>query len=102
MPDLGGGGELRGYPNYRFRDRHSILFTAEYRWYVQEYVDMAIFFDAGKVTPRREDLDLDGLKSDVGIGLRFHTPQTTLLRFEVAKSREALRFLISFSPTVRF
>ena len=75
--------------SYRFRDRHSILATAEYRWYVQEYVEMAIFYDAGKVVPRKGDLDFTGLKSDIGIGLRFHTPQTTVLRFEVARSTRA-------------
>ena len=85
MPELGGGSDLRGFGNYRFRDRHSILFTAEYRWYVQEYVDMAIFYDAGKVTSRRSDLDFDGLKSDVGIGIRFHSPRATSTRSAVVR-----------------
>jgi hypothetical protein len=97
LPDLGGAGELRGYTPYRFRDRHAILFTGEYRWYVQEFVDMAVFYDAGKVASRRGDLDLDGLKSNVGIGLRFHGPQTTVLRFEVARGTEGLRFIMAFS-----
>ena len=59
---------------------------------------MAIFYDAGKVVPRRGDLDFSGLKSDVGIGLRFHGPQTTVLRIEAAKSREGLRLIFAFSP----
>jgi hypothetical protein len=101
LPDLGGGSDLRGYGNYRFRDRHSLLLTAEYRWYVQEYVDMAIFYDAGKVVPRRSDLDLRDLKSDIGIGIRFHGPQTTVLRAEVARGDEGLRLILSFSPPVR-
>ena len=101
MPDLGGAGELRGFSNYRFRDRHSILATAEYRWYVQEYVEMAIFYDAGKVVPRRGDLDFSRLKSDVGIGLRFHTPGTTVLRLEAARSNEGLRLIFGFGPAIR-
>ena len=101
MPDLGGGGDLRGYSSYRFRDRNSIIFTGEYRWYVQEYVDMAIFYDAGKVTPRRGDLDFDHLKSDVGLGIRFHGPQTTVLRFEAAKGNEGLRIHLTFSAPIR-
>ena len=32
MPDLGGSRELRGFSNSRFRDRHSIMATAEFRW----------------------------------------------------------------------
>jgi hypothetical protein len=101
LPDLGGAGELRGYSSYRFRDRNSIIFTGEYRWYVQEFVDMAIFYDGGKVAARRGDLDFDRLKSNVGIGIRFHGPQTTALRLEVAKGNEGVRLIFAFSAPVR-
>lgn len=97
MPTLGGS-DLRGYGNYRFRDRHSLLFTAEYRWYAQEFVDAAIFYDAGKTVPRRGDLDFDGLKSSIGAGIRLHGLQTTALRIEVARGREGLRLILAFSP----
>jgi Omp85 superfamily domain len=97
MPQLGGN-TLRGFKNYRFRDRHSLVFTAEYRWYVQEFVDMAIFYDAGKVAPERSQLDFDGLKTSVGGGIRFHGPQTTAVRLEVARSHEGWRLIFGFSP----
>jgi hypothetical protein len=96
MPDLGGR-DLRGFSNYRFRDRHSILMTGEYRWYAQEYLDGAIFYDAGKVVPTRSALDFSGLKSSVGAGVRLHS-QTAAIRFEVAHSREGMRILLAFSP----
>lgn len=98
MPDLGGGRDLRGFTDYRFRDLHSINMTAEYRWYAQEYLDAAIFYDAGKVVPDRGSLDFSNLKSSVGAGVRLHTPQTTMLRVEVAKSKEGMRILFAFSP----
>ena len=101
LPDLGGSGELRGYSAYRFRDRHSIIFTGEYRWYVQEFVDMALFYDAGKVAGRRADLDFDGLKSNAGVGIRFHGPQTTVLRLEVARGSEGFRYILAFSAPIR-
>ena len=101
LPDLGGSGELRGYSSYRFRDRNSIIFTGEYRWYVQEFVDMAVFYDAGKVAARRGDLDFDGLRSNVGLGIRFHGPQTTIIRAEVARGTEGLRLIFAFSAPVR-
>lgn len=97
MPDLGGH-DLRGFSNYRFRDRHSILVTAEYRWYAQEYLDGAIFYDAGKTVPTRGALDFTGFKSSVGAGVRLHGPQTTAIRLEVAHSREGIRLLLAFSP----
>ena len=101
MPDLGGGNDLRGFGNYRFRDRHSMIFTAEYRWYAQEFLDAAVFYDAGKTVPNRGDLDFSGLQSDVGAGVRFHGPQTTALRIEVAHSREGFRLILAFSPVGR-
>jgi len=97
MPDVGGH-DLRGFKDYRFRDRHSILWTAEYRWYAQEFLDAAIFYDAGKTVPTRGALDFKGLHSSIGAGVRLHTSLSTLVRLEVAHSREGLRFLIGFSP----
>ena len=44
---------------------------------VNSFFDTAIFYDAGKVTARRSDLDLEGLKSDYGIGFRIHGPAAT-------------------------
>ena len=32
LPSLGSGSTLRGYSSYRFRDRHSMLMNAEFRW----------------------------------------------------------------------
>ena len=98
MPDLGGGHDLRGFTHYRFRDLHSIDMTAEYRWYAQEYLDAAIFYDAGKVVPDRDSLDFSNPKRSVGVGVRLHGPQMTIIRVEVAKSKESLRLLFSFQP----
>ncbi|MEO6237537.1 MAG: hypothetical protein ABIQ52_11110, partial [Vicinamibacterales bacterium] len=57
----------------------------------------AVFYDAGKVTARRSDLDLDGLKHDYGFGLRFHGPNFTPLRVELARGSEGLVFVIATS-----
>ncbi|HEY7447158.1 MAG TPA: hypothetical protein VH702_03360 [Vicinamibacterales bacterium] len=89
LPSLGSGSTLRAYSSWRFRDRHSLLLTGEFRWIPSPLaIDMAIFYDAGKVTSQRSDLDFDGLKSNVGIGIRFHGPLTTPLRIEFAKGDE--------------
>jgi hypothetical protein len=96
MPDVGGH-DLRGFGNYRFRDRHSMLATAEYRWYAQEFLEGAIFFDAGKAVPERRALDFKELNSSVGVGIRLHTAQSAL-RLEVARGREGSRLILWFSP----
>lgn len=97
LPDVGGN-DLRGYNSFRFRDRHSVVFTAEYRWYAQENLDAAIFYDAGKVVADRSDLNFQDLRGSVGGGLRLHGARTTAVRVELAHSREGYRFILSFSP----
>jgi hypothetical protein len=98
MPSLGSGSTLRGYSSWRFRDRHSILMSAEWRWIPSRLgLDMALFYDTGKVTPRFRDISWNGLASNVGIGVRFHSPLATPLRIELAKGREGLHLVFSGS-----
>ena len=95
LPALGGGSTLRGFSSWRFRDRHSLLLQAEWRVLVNRFLDMARLLDAGKVTARAGDLDLDGLKKDYGLGFRLHGPVATPLRIELAKSNEGLALVFS-------
>ncbi|MCC7415607.1 MAG: hypothetical protein IT176_00590 [Acidobacteria bacterium] len=99
MPALGGSHALRGYPAWRFRDRHRLLFSAEYRWTAGPLVDMAAFIEAGKVAGRRADLSLHGLETTHGIGFSIHTPNVTMARIELARSREGTTVRLSFSPS---
>jgi hypothetical protein len=99
MPDLGGSHSLRGYPTWRFRDRNRLLFSGEYRWTAGPFVDMALFADAGKVAARFQDLDLRDLKKTYGIGMTLHTPNRTLTRIELARTREGMGLSFSFSPS---
>lgn len=98
LPYLGSGTTLRGYPTGRFRDRHSLLTSAEFRWIPSRLaLDMAIFYDAGKVANRREDLDFNDLKTDWGVGIRFHAPSSMPLRLEGARGTDGWRLVISSS-----
>lgn len=84
MPTLGGNDSLRGFREYRFRGPHAILAQAEYRWEIWSGLDAALFYDAGKVANRREDLDFENLESDYGIGFRFNTNSGVILRVDAA------------------
>jgi hypothetical protein len=81
---LGGPDDLRGFRQFRFRDRHALLLQAEYRWEIFTAMDGAIFYDAGKVASRLEDLNFEDLESDYGIGFRFGTKNGVFLRVEGA------------------
>jgi len=98
MPSVGGGSTLRGFTSWRYRDKNSLVAQAEWRIMVNRFLDMAFFYDAGKVTSRRSDLDFKGLQSDYGLGFRFHGPFSTPLRIEVARSREGTALIFATSP----
>lgn len=96
LPSLGSGSTLRGYHSWRFRDRNSMLMQGEWRWIPSHLLlDAAIFFDAGKVTERRQDLNFDHLHHDWGFGVRFHGPMATPLRLEYARGSEGYNIVIS-------
>ncbi len=96
LPSLGSGDTLRAYTSWRFRDRHSLLMSADWRWVVNRMaMDMALFYDAGIVAARRSDLDFSDMESDVGIGIRFHSPVATPLRIELAHGREGFNLVFS-------
>ena len=96
LPSLGSGSTLRAYPSWRFRDRHSLLMSGEFRWIPnRSFLDVALFYDTGKVTSRRADLDFSGLKHDWGIGVRFHGPAATPLRIDLARGSEGFNLVFS-------
>lgn len=92
QPSLGGGNSLRGYSNYRFHDRNSLLATVEGRLALMTHVDLAVFMDAGNVAARVSDLNLD--KRSYGAGLRLHSRRQTFLRLDAARSDEGWRVLL--------
>ena len=94
---LGGPDDLRGFRHLRFRDRNVLLLQAEYRWEIFTAMDGAIFYDAGKVASRIEDLTLRDLESDYGIGFRFGTINGVFLRVEGAFGSSAgAHFVLRF------
>jgi hypothetical protein len=99
LPDLGGSRMLRSYHSWRFRDRTRMLLTAEYRWTAGQFVDMALFLDAGQVAARARDIRLNNLRTGYGLGVRFHTPLATVLRAEIGRGAEGTRLIFAFGPS---
>ena len=95
LPALGGGSSLRGFASWRFRDLNSLLLSADWRVIANRFLDMALVYDAGRVAARRSDLTSAPLKSDYGIGFRFHGPMTTPLRVEFVGGNEGLNIVFS-------
>lgn len=94
LPALGGAYTIRGYDAFRFRDRHAVLFTAEYRWQAWIFLDLALFVDAGQVFHDVDALGRDGLAVGYGIGFRAHTRAGVVARFDVARSEEGVVYIL--------
>ena len=62
-------------------------------------VDMALFMDAGKVSPSARDLNLHDLKMTYGVGVSLHTPIATVTRLELARTSEGTSLVLSFGPS---
>ena len=95
MPGLGGHNTLRGYADYRFRDRHMVVVNLETRWALFTHLDLAGFFDAGNVASRLHDLNFD--RTSAGVGVRFRTSTSMMARLDVARSVEGWRVMFKLS-----
>lgn len=96
QPTLGGARLLRGFREFRFRDRQAVAVSAEYRWEAWWALDGALFVDAGTVAPRADRLRLRDVDVSYGVGLRLHSNSAFIARLDLAFSREG------FIPLLRF
>lgn len=94
-PWIGGPTELRGFRNYRFYDDNVLMLNAEYRWEAFSGLDMALFFDAGQVSPDRE-FKLKEMETAAGFGFRFNIRNATFLRLDFGFSHEGARIWFRF------
>jgi hypothetical protein len=96
QPFVGGSDDLRGFRNFRFQDDNSLVFNAEYRYEVFSGLDMAIFGDAGKVFPRRSQLNFKDLEASYGFGFRFNARNAVFLRIDTGFSHEGWQVWFKF------
>jgi outer membrane protein assembly factor BamA len=96
QPALGGSEDLRGYDEFRFRDKNMVVVNAEYRWEAFSGLDFAAFADAGQVTPGPGDLHFSDFKKSYGVGFRFNTEKSVFLRMDVGFSKEGHHLFVKF------
>lgn len=94
-PHVGSGSTVRGFRNRRFQDRHRLVLNGEYRWQASRYLSMAVFLDAGQVAPYVDAFRWPEFQTGWGIGARFHGPTFSVLRLELARSREGWKIVAS-------
>lgn len=96
QPTLGGSRAMRGYREFRFRDRSVAVMQAEYLFEIVSGAQGVLFYEAGTIGPSLGDLG--SLETDYGGGLRFGTAAGTLLRIEAAfGTPDSPRFYVKLS-----
>jgi outer membrane protein assembly factor BamA len=98
METLGGGGALRGFPSLRFRDRNQLLLSGEFRWEARRTIELAAFYDTGKVFSDWADYSLRHLTKGYGAGVRLKPGATLFVRLDVARSREGTLVHVNIGP----
>lgn len=89
QPTVGGSDinsqiSLRGFPNYRFRDRSALFVQAEYSVPIVDPVGLLLFYDAGRVASSVSDLTFAHLRQDAGFGATFRLQGSVVAQAYVA------------------
>lgn len=91
QPTVGGGGDLRGYNQYRFRDENALAFNLEYRWRVWSIVQLVGFADAARVFARPGQISVSGMRGSVGVGGRIKLGDELVLGVDLGWSPDGAR-----------
>lgn len=94
LTSLGGGHSMRGFPTYRLRGGRLVGTSLEYRWHAWKFVELAPFVDAGRVWRAPLPGTPDDWLVTPGFAVRFRTDRRVLVRAEIARSIEGVRYMI--------
>lgn len=103
-PDL-----MRGYRDYRWRDRGMTVLTAEYRWPIWVShgngdlgLHMYLFDDVGQVFGEADEISLDNVRQSYGVGIRGAAWGHFIGRIELGFSEEETVFRLRADQVFQF
>ncbi|MBI2822274.1 MAG: BamA/TamA family outer membrane protein [Acidobacteria bacterium] len=94
QPTAGGTDTVRGFHQYRFRDRNALVLNAEYRRALAGFLDAIAFADAGRVFSRPGEFAVNGLRAAGGLGVRVKFRRRVFFGVDVGISRDGARLWI--------
>lgn len=98
LPYLGGD-FLRGYNFARFRDRLSGMVSVEYMWDLSRFADASLFAETGRVWSGWDNLSVDDLRADFGLGFTLHSLTSYIVSGYIAASIDGdVQVTATFSP----
>ncbi|UCC81074.1 MAG: BamA/TamA family outer membrane protein [Candidatus Zixiibacteriota bacterium] len=99
LSQMGLWSTVRGFSRGRFRDRDLVMGSLEYRWpLTPNYLHALIFVDAGKVSlDIFENISEGDYEISYGVGLIGWSHEGILIRAEIGKSSDQIRFNLNFN-----
>lgn len=99
QPDLGGQNTLRGFTSSRFQADGALAGSVEYRYPIWANLDALFLVDAGQVFDSFEDVAADRFHWSYGGGIHLLSGGGLGFRFELARSPEGLRTILTVTPS---
>ncbi len=90
MPDTESDLRFVGYRSHRFRDRHLLLGSAEYRWLVWRRMWALGIAQVGEVASDSKSIRIADIHESYGFGLRYAFDEETTGRLTVANGTEGV------------
>jgi hemolysin activation/secretion protein len=91
LPTAGGTDTVRGFNQYRFRDRNALILNSEYRRPLTGFLDLVAFADAGRVFSRSTNLGLRDLHPSAGASIRVKLGSRVFFGLDAGFSKEGGR-----------
>jgi len=89
---LGGNHTLRSYPIFRFRGTRTLAVSAEYRFGLLRFLELAAFYDGGEISGGVEALGSQGYRESIGASARWVSKKDVIFRAFGAYGSEGWRF----------
>lgn len=99
MPAIGTWSTLRGFEDYRFRDKSALSFGLEYRYRIWRALDWGLFVDRGQVAPEPGDFAWNRFHTGYGARLIMLPTPKFPITADFGRSNEKWRLYINFNPT---
>ncbi|WP_427982569.1 BamA/TamA family outer membrane protein [Agarivorans sp.] len=92
LSTIGGGSDLRGYTNGRYRDKHSLLSQVEYRWDLPKRHGMVFWLAAAAIAPELKEFKAEQILPSAGVGYRLEVKTRVNLRLDLGVGKDETGF----------
>jgi hypothetical protein len=99
LPYIGSWKTMRGFEDYRYRDKSALALGLEYRYRIWRALEWAWFVDRGQVAPEPGDFAWNRFHTGYGTRLIMLPTPKFPIGVDIGRSNEKWRLYINFNPS---